>query len=579
MVNDKKIVAVTITKVESDIIESYVRHTLEFADELIVYDNGSNDGTYDILLNLKAEGLPLIIKRDVGNVEFNHSEIMTKLCFWAAERNAWLILPFDVDEFLISTEENVSIREILRHLPDSDVMVIPLIQYFLGDEYQGDNFILWNRCSRERDDVPQYLFVPKCIIPGKLVQGDFSLAQGCHFAESGGKTLKLVRLPFLHLAHFHYRSEKRYDIKTVLGWLGTICKYGENTPVCSYMKEKFQNIMMGKVHVELQSSKDNKEIINLQSYSKNHPIKYSEFIRVSLLSAIMQESVMLAKAYSEEKTKQLRKWIDVFLPYYDDDNALEEALKMIVEQTYPYCKIWIICMTKKQPKIKYSDKINCNFINIDDDWGNIDKKLSGEYVYWLMPGQKINARHIVRLLSNVELNGYRFRLCIPFIKTRNSGYYVASCKDTWKEFLSHNSIPNNGIQHILIPIGLFLAVRNEMLVYIKKRFVDYLGIWRCLLLEKYAEIPSQRELFFYHDSFEVCENVYPSPKGELMQKHLYWFGWLNHDNKIFTNEEISQIITEWLLKGVVLAENNELDENLLTEYKKIRRGIFQNSLG
>ena len=64
-----------------------------------------------------------------------------------------------------------------------------------------------------------------------------------------------------------------------------------------------------------------------------------------------------------------------------------------------------------------------------------------------------------------------------------------------------------------------------------------------------------------------------------MQKHLYWFGWLNHDNKIFTNEEISQIITEWLLKGDVLAENNELDENLLTEYKKIRRGIFQNSLG
>ncbi len=50
-----------MVKNEMDIIESFVRHTLGFADLLIVADHKSTDRTREILESLQAEGLPLII--------------------------------------------------------------------------------------------------------------------------------------------------------------------------------------------------------------------------------------------------------------------------------------------------------------------------------------------------------------------------------------------------------------------------------------------------------------------------------------------------------------------------------------
>ena len=40
-----KIIAITMVKNEMDVIESFVRHTLTFADELIVCEHRSSDAT------------------------------------------------------------------------------------------------------------------------------------------------------------------------------------------------------------------------------------------------------------------------------------------------------------------------------------------------------------------------------------------------------------------------------------------------------------------------------------------------------------------------------------------------------
>lgn len=81
----KKIVAISMVKNEMDIIESFVRHTLGFADLLIVADHKSTDRTREILESLQAEGLPLIIEdvaqaRHVGNVAWH----MEQPCRWLA---------------------------------------------------------------------------------------------------------------------------------------------------------------------------------------------------------------------------------------------------------------------------------------------------------------------------------------------------------------------------------------------------------------------------------------------------------------------------------------------------------------
>jgi predicted transcriptional regulator YdeE len=49
-----RLVAITSVKNESDIVEAFVRHTLAASDYLVVLDNGSTDGTLDILRALDA---------------------------------------------------------------------------------------------------------------------------------------------------------------------------------------------------------------------------------------------------------------------------------------------------------------------------------------------------------------------------------------------------------------------------------------------------------------------------------------------------------------------------------------------
>ena len=52
----QKIILVSIVKNVGDVIESFVRHSLTYADELIIADHQSTDGTWEILQNLRLDG-------------------------------------------------------------------------------------------------------------------------------------------------------------------------------------------------------------------------------------------------------------------------------------------------------------------------------------------------------------------------------------------------------------------------------------------------------------------------------------------------------------------------------------------
>ena len=88
-----KIVLVTMVKNEADIIESFVRHSLTFADEIIIANHMSTDRTGEILASLLSEGLPLTI-RELHEVELAHGLVMTELMWEAIEEHgADIVLP------------------------------------------------------------------------------------------------------------------------------------------------------------------------------------------------------------------------------------------------------------------------------------------------------------------------------------------------------------------------------------------------------------------------------------------------------------------------------------------------------
>lgn len=87
------VVAIARVKDEADIIAATVTHMLTQVDHVIVEDNGSTDGTIEILEQLDVEVL------HDSTVGYYQSAAMSRLAAYAAHaRGAAIVVPFDADE-------------------------------------------------------------------------------------------------------------------------------------------------------------------------------------------------------------------------------------------------------------------------------------------------------------------------------------------------------------------------------------------------------------------------------------------------------------------------------------------------
>lgn len=97
---------VSMVKNEVDIIEAVVRHMVaQDIDRLLIVDNGSTDGTYELLSTLSEE-LPITVGRD-NEVGYYQSHKMTALASRARRAGAEWVVPFDADEFWFAPGKTV----------------------------------------------------------------------------------------------------------------------------------------------------------------------------------------------------------------------------------------------------------------------------------------------------------------------------------------------------------------------------------------------------------------------------------------------------------------------------------------
>jgi len=113
------VAAVSMVKDEADIIEYALRRMARQVDFLIVADNGSVDGTREILHEL-AGALPLTVI-DEPRVGYYQSERMTALAERAAAAGATWVLAFDADEVWLPRSRG-RIANILEALPPNVLM-------------------------------------------------------------------------------------------------------------------------------------------------------------------------------------------------------------------------------------------------------------------------------------------------------------------------------------------------------------------------------------------------------------------------------------------------------------------------
>lgn len=214
-----RVVAVSRVLDEVDIIEAFIRHAAAFVDHHIILDNGSRDGTVEIIRRLAEEGFSLTLYQ-TPSICFSERDMNNWLYNEAVDRHdADWVACLDSDEFYDE-----------RHLPGG------LRAYLQDLEIAGENVVAvripWAHYNyRTRDDATESL-VPRRITHRTEVVAEGKVIASWRLAKEKGLVLEgqhdvslpegsrstVVTEQRLRIAHFSVRNAAQYVTKVVRGW-------------------------------------------------------------------------------------------------------------------------------------------------------------------------------------------------------------------------------------------------------------------------------------------------------------------------------------------------------------------------
>lgn len=217
-----RIAAITRVLDEADIIEAFARHTAAYVDHHVFLDNGSADGTLDILRALHAEGLPMTLLQ-TGCVSFNEAGHLTQMFRLAIRDHAadWVAC-LDADEFIDDRGSPVGLRDMLGALGDAAPSVaclhLPLADYITTalDDPAQPVVPQRVRCRRPPGAIG------KAVARGGPARAGAAILAGGHAvlpdgAPDGPPGLGVAQRG-LRLAHYSERSPFQSIAKVVRGW-------------------------------------------------------------------------------------------------------------------------------------------------------------------------------------------------------------------------------------------------------------------------------------------------------------------------------------------------------------------------
>lgn len=190
--------AVTMVRDEADIIEATVRNIAAQVHHVIVADNGSTDGTRDILADLARDiGIDVVDDPERG---YWQSRKITALAHRAGDMGADWIVPFDADEVWYCPHGPIA-----DHLagvgPSCFVASAAVYDHVSSSLDPADPNPVTRISWRHVEPLP----LPKVACRWRP---DLNVHQGNHGADYGGMTPAAV--PLLVVRHFPYRSAEQF---------------------------------------------------------------------------------------------------------------------------------------------------------------------------------------------------------------------------------------------------------------------------------------------------------------------------------------------------------------------------------
>jgi len=211
----KKIFTVAKVKNESDIIESFCRYNLTYCDGMLIQDNGSSDGTKQILQKLIDEGLPIYFTEGIGQSR--------RALLAIDEYDADLIVPLDADEFLYNIDGK-NPRECLEALDETVEYQAIWRTYVYEKEPDISLGFMPNNFRYYRNSIlEQYSNTRKVITSKFLMKNKHAVfVRGAHFLQYPIEFKNISNIQIhdkLVFAHFPLRSNYQIEIKTMANWI------------------------------------------------------------------------------------------------------------------------------------------------------------------------------------------------------------------------------------------------------------------------------------------------------------------------------------------------------------------------
>lgn len=494
-----KIIAITVVKNEMDVIESFVRHTLDFADEILVADHQSSDRTPEILAALAAEGCPVRIER-LEEASYQQSEVMTQLMERAArECGADVILPLDADEFLMPLG-NISCRSLLEQFPRGEARSLHWRDYAPADPETHEGAFLLSQPLICRS---AYRLGQKVIVGGELLRtATVRLMQGNHgieiLTDKGwqGQTLSFVS--GLETAHFPWRSEAQARSKFAVAWPNIAAKYTRNTLAGSTYRAFFEAVRRGEA-MAFDYGEDDWTSVDVRSIIPQPQLHYTKHTKPNVLANVLAVSEQLAETLAETRAEEKKRRVTTIITYLGEREPFLQTLASARAEHYPLRELVVLAPGDPLPEevrvvLEEQSVARLEGVRAFDA---LAAAVHGDYVEWLLPGEMAQPGKLRRMVACFVAHekDYPFSLLLSdapaddgtigapglhFGVSLQENLRVSSACGIWQQCLTRGQSPAGGLSGVLMTRGL-LADAGWLVRGFQSGRVHRLWIWEDLL--------------------------------------------------------------------------------------------------